>query len=107
MFVEAIEMTGLKQYEFVACLGISPATLNRRAKLGKFTSSESDNIYRFISVYVAIVELFEGDLQYALNWMKAECKGLGNNKPLALLSTSAGCKAVTEMVGRLEFGVFA
>jgi len=39
--------------------------------------------------------------------MSSNIIGLDNKRPLNMLSTSAGCDAVTDMIGRLEHGVFA
>jgi putative toxin-antitoxin system antitoxin component (TIGR02293 family) len=89
-----------------ACLSIAPATLHRRAKGGKFTPDESDKLYRFTGVLIAAIALFEGNQGEAIACLLSDIKELGDKKPLDMLSTSAGCDAVIDMIGRLEHGVF-
>lgn len=107
VFLKMANLTGIEKKALAKSLSIAPATLHRRAKAGHFTSDESDRLYRFTDVFVAAVDLFEGDQKQAVSWMTSNIKGLGNKRPLDMLSTSAGCDAVADMIGRLEHGVFA
>lgn len=107
VFLQMAELTGIDKKDLAACLSIAPATLHRRAKTGQFTSDESDKLYRFTDVLVAAIALFEGNQDEAIIWLQSNIKGLGENRPLDMLSTSAGCDAVIDMIGRLEHGVFA
>lgn len=107
VFLHMAALTGIEKKELTTSLSIAPATLHRRAKTGQFTSDESDKLYRFTGVLVAAVDLFEGDQKQAVTWLTSNVKGLGGNRPLDMVSTSAGCTAVIDMIGRLEHGVFA
>lgn len=107
VFVQMAELTRIDKKTLAACLSIAPATLHRRAKTGKFTPEESDKLYRFTDVLAAAIALFEGNQDEAITWLLSDIKGLGEKKPLDMLSTSAGCDAVIDLIGRLEHGVFA
>jgi putative toxin-antitoxin system antitoxin component (TIGR02293 family) len=107
VFLRIAELTRLDKRELAASLSIAPATLHRRAKNGHFTSSESDKLYRFTHVLVAAIDLFEGNYDDAITWLQSDIEGVGGNRPLDMLSTSAGCDAVKDIIGRLEHGVFA
>jgi putative toxin-antitoxin system antitoxin component (TIGR02293 family) len=107
VFVHMAQLTGIEKKELAMCLSIAPATLHRRAKAGQFSADESDKLYRFTDVLVAAVDLFEGDHNQAVKWLSSHVKGLGDNRPLDMIATSAGCDAITDMIGRLEHGVFA
>ena len=107
VFVQMARLTRINKKALAACLSIAPATLYRRAKTGQFTPDESDKLYRFTNVLVAAITLFEGNQDEAITWLLSDIKGLGEKKPLDMLSTSAGCDAVIEMIGQLEHSVFA
>jgi putative toxin-antitoxin system antitoxin component (TIGR02293 family) len=107
VFLHMAALTGIEKKVLAKSLGMAPATLHRRANKGQFSPSESDKLYRFTDVFVAAVDLFEGNHEQAANWLQSNVKGLGEQRPIDMLSTSAGCDAVTDMIGRLEHGVFA
>lgn len=97
--------TGLEQKELAEYTVIKPATLQRRAKDGRFKPEESDRLYRFAEVYKAALDLFEGDAKAARRWLDTPVKGLGGRRPLEMVSTSAGSKTVLDLIGRLEHGI--
>lgn len=86
---------------------LAPATLARRAKLGKFTQDESDRLHRFATVLVAANALFDQDMVATKRWLTEPVYGLGDKAPLDMLATSAETQAVLDLIGRLEHGVFA
>lgn len=86
---------------------LAPATLARRAKLGKFTQDESDRLHRFATVLVAANALFDKDMAATKRWLTEPVYGLGDKAPLDMLATSAETQAVLDLIGRLEHGVFA
>ncbi|WP_215398032.1 type II RES/Xre toxin-antitoxin system antitoxin [Rheinheimera oceanensis] len=86
---------------------LAPATLARRAKLGKFTQEESDRLYRFATVLVAANALFNKDMVATKRWLTEPVYGLGDKAPLDMLATSAETQAILDLIGRLEHGVFA
>ena len=100
-------ITKIDKKDIAKYIAIAPATLSRRAKAGKFTPDEGDKFYRFTEVLAAANALFESDLQGAIAWLNSPVKGLGNKRPLDMLSTSAESEAVLDLIGRLEHGVFA
>jgi putative toxin-antitoxin system antitoxin component (TIGR02293 family) len=107
IFLHIAELTRLDKRELAASLSIALATLHRRAKSGHFTNSESDNLYRFTHVLVAAIDLFEGNNDDAITWLQSDIEAIGGNRPLDMLSTSAGCDAVKDIIGRQKHGVFA
>lgn len=107
VYTELAAVTKLDKRDIANYVAIAPATLSRRAKAGKFTPEEGDKLYRFTEVLVAANALFENDLQSAISWLNSPVKGLGNKRPLDMLSTSAESEAVLDLIGRLEHGVFA
>ncbi len=81
-------------------------TLRRRMSQNKLRADESDRLYRFAAVFMKLVELFDGDTRAAVSWMESPAKALGGRTPLSLTRTSPGSRAVEDLIGQLEHGVF-
>lgn len=90
---------------FAEIVDIKPATLNRRAKDGVFTSQESDRIYNFVEVFDAALALFEGRQDEVINWLNTPARGLGNEIPMSLLKISTGASDVITLLRRIDTGV--
>lgn len=58
-------------------------------------------------VFELAVELFEGDATAASQWLTTPNNALAGSTPLAVCETDAGAREVENLIGRLEFGVFA
>jgi len=69
--------------------------------------NESDRLVRAIGVFHSAVDVFNGDISAAREWMSAPTGGLAGQSPLLLLGTGVGAAAVLDLLGRLEHGVFA
>lgn len=100
-------LSGLDKKRLAELTDIAPATLQRRAKSGTFKTDESDKLYRFAEVFKAAIDLFGGDIKAAQAWLQKPVLGLGNKRPIDMLTTSAESNAVLNLIGRLEHGVIA
>jgi len=107
VYCDIARVTGLEKADVARATVIAKATLQRRAKLGRFTKEESDRLYRLSEVFNAVVDLFENDRKAAKQWLNNPIKGLGNKRPIEMLSTGAEAEAVLNLIGRLEHGVFS
>jgi len=107
VFSKLSSLSGVDKKTLAMVTVIAPATLQRRAKAGRFNQDESDRLYRFAEVLKAASDLFEGDMPEATKWLNYPVRGLGGRRPMAMLATSAETEAVLDLIGRLEHGVFA
>ncbi|GGI75735.1 antitoxin [Shewanella hanedai] len=107
VYAKLAKISGLEKSELANATVIASATLQRRAKAGRFNKDESDRLYRFAEVYKSALDLFEGNNSDASKWLKNPVRGLGDKRPIEMLSTSAETEAVLNLIGRLEHGVFA
>jgi putative toxin-antitoxin system antitoxin component (TIGR02293 family) len=80
--------------------------LQRRKEEGKLTPEESDRLYRVTDITRKAIDLFEGDIDKAGNWLKTPKKALGGKTPLEYSDTQVGYDEVCQLIGRLEHGVF-
>lgn len=95
----------MKRADICKAICVSPATLTRRAKVGRFNTAESDRLIALIAVYEDAASLFEGDVAAAAKWMSSPVRGLDLKRPLDMIKTRVETKAVFDLIGRLERGV--
>lgn len=86
-------------------IGLSPATLTRRAKAGRFTTVESDRLVALVNLFGGALSLFENDKVGAAGWMTSPVRGLGSKRPIDMLVTRVETNAVFDLIGRLEKGI--
>lgn len=60
----------------------------------------------FAQVFQAALALF-GSKEAAHRWLNHPVQGLGNKRPIDMLSTAEDTKLVLNLIGRLEHGVFS
>ena len=87
-------------------LGISKATLHRRKAEGRLAQEESDRVVRYARLMGKAVEVFEGE-ESARRWLDSSQVGLGGAVPLDYAETEAGAREVDDLLGRIEYGVYA
>jgi putative toxin-antitoxin system antitoxin component (TIGR02293 family) len=99
--------SGIAISRITPIIGIPERTLARRKASGKLTPDESERLLRISAVFEDAVDLFEGDVAAAVNWLTTPKKALGNQIPLAYSRTELGAREVEKLIGRLEHGVFS
>ena len=99
--------SGLALSLLASIIGIPERTLARRKTAGKLAPDESERLLRISNLFEKCVELFEGDVAAAINWLTTPKKALNQEPPLMYARTEFGAREVEDMIGRLEHGVFA
>lgn len=87
-------------------LGISKATLHRRKAKGRLAAGESDRVVRFARLMGKAVEVMESE-ENARRWLSSPQIGLGGEVPLDYAGTEIGAREVEDLLGRIEYGVYA
>lgn len=90
-------------------IGISLRTLQRRKKdaPGSVLSAEQSNrTWKFAEILSRAADIF-GSRAEAEAWLNSPAIGLGQRRPIDLLSTSVGVEAVEDYLTRIEYGVYA
>jgi len=88
-------------------LRIPPRTWSRRKASGRLTNPESERLLRLVGIYEKAVDLFEGDANLARTWLSSPNRALSRLAPLTLAETELGARAVEDLIGRLEYGVYS
>jgi putative toxin-antitoxin system antitoxin component (TIGR02293 family) len=99
--------SGLALSRLAATIGIPERTLARRKVSRRLTPDESERLLRISSIFEDAVDLFEGDVAAAVNWLTTPRKALGDRAPLAYARTGPGAREVENLIGRLEHGIFS
>lgn len=99
--------SGLTLPRLATLIGIPERTLARRKASGKLTTEESERLLRIAGIFEDAVDLFEGDVPAAVNWLTTLRKALGDRPPLSYARTEPGAREVENLIGRLEHGIFS
>ena len=67
---------------------------------------ESERVLRIGALFDRAVVVF-GDEDQARQWLKSSQRALGGRTPLEYADTEPGAREVEDLLGRLEYGVFA
>lgn len=101
-----LELINIDKRTFSKISGIAPATLARRTSTRQqLKVDESDKVYRLLKITAAAVELFEGDREAALEWIRKPNPGLNNHPPMEMIRTTPGFEMAISFIKRLDHGV--
>src|SRR5256885_16840385 len=81
--------------------------LARRRSAGKLAPDESERLMRLVNIFEKAVQLFEGKIRPAVNWLRSPKKALSNHSPLEYVSFEISAREVENLIGRLEHGTFS
>lgn len=106
--LEAFEPnSGIRLQALAETIGIPERTLARRKVSGRLGPEESERLLRLSSIFEKAVDLFEGDVPSAVNWLSAPKRALESQSPFQYARTEIGAREVENLIGRLEHGVFS
>ena len=98
--------SGILEQQDVYRFVVSKRTLQRRRDEKRLSPDESDKLTRVVRV-IARAEMALGDPAKAERWMREPNRALQGKRPLDLLSSDAGAKAVEKVLGRIEHGIIS
>jgi len=100
------ELLGVSTRRLADVVGISPSTLSRRRKRGRFDKDESERVLRIARIALRAVDVLEGP-ENARKWLTEPARALGGEEPLAFADTEPGAREVERLLIRLEHGVYS
>lgn len=105
--VDDVISSGLIEPEVMYTLVVPRRTLADRKQKDKALSPEqSDRLSRVLRVFARAEEAI-GDVSRAHRWLHRCNRALEGNRPIDLLGTDAGSRAVEKVLGRIEYGVIS
>lgn len=79
---------------------------HRKARKESLSRDESDKLARLIRIYDQAVRVL-GDREKTLHWLRKPLRRFAGRRPLEMLRTEFGARMVEEMLGQLDYGMFA
>lgn len=105
--VDDVISSGLIEPDVLYALVVPRRTLADRKQKDKALSPEqSDRLSRVLRIYARAEEAI-GDVSRAHRWLHKSNRALEANRPIDLLGTDAGSRAVEKVLGRIEHGVIS
>lgn len=86
--------------------GVSKSTALRRSGQAQLKPHESEKVYQVAKV-VALADQVFGDLENSHSWLHAPNRALGGDTPFSRLDTAAGADEVTQLLQRIDYGVYS
>ncbi|MBI5569189.1 MAG: DUF2384 domain-containing protein [Desulfomonile tiedjei] len=103
--VHFMAATDLRKEDAITLVRISSRTLSRRKDQGRLMPEESDRLVRAAQIFAQALDLFEGDVESAREWLTISQPALGGSTPIEFAATEVGAREVEALIGRLEYGV--
>jgi putative toxin-antitoxin system antitoxin component (TIGR02293 family) len=98
--------SGVELKEINAVVISARALGYRRSRKQALSLDESDRLARFVRIFDQAVSVF-GDAEKARRWLSKPKERFHERTPLQMLRTDFGGRAVEEMLGQLDHGMFA
>lgn len=96
---------GLPKARIVKALNLVLRTMTaRERKHERFSTSESERLYRIVRIRSLAREVFSSDAAVA-EWLNAPDRSLGQRPPLEMLATDLGAQKVESLLRAMMHGV--
>ncbi len=95
----------MTEEELGAVIGIPRRTLTRRKREARLDTRESEGVLRLARIAGRAADVL-GDLSAAHRWLRSPNRALGGRTPLSLLDTEPGAGLVSDVLDRIDYGVF-
>ena len=105
-FFQLQEQLGVGTSQLAEVVGIPVRTLQRRKDEGRLTKDESDRLDRVRKLVDQATVVFDSETD-ARAWLTRPQIGLAGFVPLELADTGAGIREVENLLGRIDYGVYA
>lgn len=92
--------------ELAQMMGISVRALAGRRRRKVLSHYESERLFRVARVIARTEEVFD-DLANGFAWLNCPNISLGHVTPMSLLDTQIGTELITDVLSRIEHGIFA
>ncbi len=79
---------------------------HRRDRQEPLSRDESDKLARLVRTFDHAVRVFDG-IDRARSWLTTPKRRFDKRTPLAMLCTETGGRMVEEMLGQIDYGMFA
>lgn len=105
--IDAAVQGGILAQQDIHLLVVTKRTLQRRRdERQRLNAEESDRLARLIRV-IARAEVALDDSAKAESWIREPNRALQGRRPMDLLGSDVGARAVEKILGRIEHGIYS
>ncbi len=104
--IKISEASGLSLKELTALLPVSLRTIQRYKDDDRLEPNISEKALLIAEVLGKGIDVFSS-MEKLQHWLHTPSVALGNRTPVSLLDTSFGARMVTDLLGRIEHGVYS
>ncbi|RZL17538.1 MAG: DUF2384 domain-containing protein [Pedobacter sp.] len=87
-------------------LGTTKTTLHKKQGNDTFSTSISEKVIALMDIYRFGYEVFGAQNKFN-KWVQTPNRALGNRIPLEVMDTFFGMREVTDIIGRIQHGVYS
>ena len=101
------QLPNIEDASVYSALGMSGRTVQRqRASNKPLDPARSSRLWKFADVLAVATKVF-GAKEAAEEWLTTSAVGLNGERPIDLMTTPVGAEAVSDLLGRMEYGVYS
>ncbi len=105
-FLQIVAYTGLNLTEFSKLLPVTKRTIEKAKDAALLSPVVSDRVLQIAALYQYGSEVLS-DIQSFREWMHSPLIALGGQKPLDYINNDTGISIITDILGRIEHGIYS
>lgn len=104
--VDVQKHTSLSAQDIAGVVGVSKSKYYELVQMDDLSSKNIDALADFATLWQKGIDAFDGDDSLLYEWMETRNENLGNIKPVELLSSRVGRRALEKAFYRIEFSTY-
>ena len=106
LFLSTVQALGLEKARVLTVLNIPPRTQARIKGEKPLNPKQSEGLLRLVRIFSEAQRIL-GSREKAWRWLDKPNRALDSEVPISLLDTELGAQMVSDVLGRIEHGVFS
>ena len=104
--VDIQKQTSLSAQDIAGVVGVSKSKYYELVQMDDLSSKNIDALADFATLWQKGIDAFDGDDSLLYEWMETRNENLGNIKPVELLSSRVGRRALEKAYNRIEYSTY-
>lgn len=105
-FLAIVAETGLNLTEFSALLPVSKRTIEKTKNNELLSPQVTDRVLQIASLYNHGSRILGGNPRFQ-EWLNSPILALGSKKPITFINNDTGISMISDILGRIEHGVYS
>ena len=104
--IDVQKQTSLSAQDIAGIVGVSKSKFYELVQMDDLSSKNIDAIADFATLWQKGIDAFDGDDSLLYEWMGSRNENLGDIKPVELLSSRVGRRALEKAFNRIEYSTY-